>query len=308
MGTPVSVSVVIPAFNSAATLARAIESARTQTYAAAEIIVADDGSTDATRSIVESYAGGVRLVALPVRKGAAGARNAGIAAATGDAVAFLDSDDEWLPPKLQAQVEVLNSSPRISFVACASNLISPNGVDLGDIYRGHPVVTGPESWRALLAYNFIATPAVLAWRNKIIAAGGFDETLKIGEDQDLWIRLSLAGDFGYVPRSLVRVYSRENSLSADTTDPIIYTLPMIAKHVSELRDRLSKKEVRQIMGKRLGLVGRVAYARGDFRNGLRLIGRSMALGYQPLGSLYYMTSASPPAVWLKRQLGMGQPS
>lgn len=306
MGKPVSVSVVVPAFNSAATLVRAIDSARTQTCEPAEIIVVDDASTDATREIVQSYAGAIKLVSLSLRKGAAGARNAGVAAASGEAVAFLDSDDEWLPTKLAAQIPVLTSSPRISLVACAANLISPRGVDLGDVYRNHPIVTGPESWRALLAYNFIATPTVLAWREKIIAAGGFDEQLKIGEDQDLWIRLSLAGDLGYIPETLVRVHSRESSLSSNMNDPLIYTLPMIERHLANLRSRLSNAEVRQIMGKRLGLVGRVAYANGDYSNGVSLIGRSMVLGYQPFRSLYYMASASPPATWLKKRLGLGQ--
>jgi glycosyltransferase involved in cell wall biosynthesis len=309
MRSRIGISVVIPAFNSAATIARALDSVLIQTYSPAEILVVDDCSSDATRSIVEGYADrGVTLVALPQRRGAAGARNAGIAAASGDAIAFLDSDDEWLNPKLEMQVAVLTSSAQMAFVACASNLISPEGIDLGDIYRGHPIVTGAESWKALLEFNFITTPAVLAWRERILAAGGFDEKLKIGEDQDLWIRLSLAGELGYVRRSLVRVHSRHDSLSAEVrSDPMTYTLPMIERHVVAMRAKLSAEEVRHIMGKRLGLVGRVAYAHGDYRNGLRLIGRSILLGYQPVGSLYYMASASPPAIWLKHHLGIGRP-
>jgi glycosyltransferase involved in cell wall biosynthesis len=304
MDTATSVSVIIPAFNSAATLLRAIDSVQAQTYAPDEVIVVDDCSADATLDIVESYGNKVKSIRLRERRGAAGARNAGVRMAKGDAVAFLDADDEWLPQKLQTQVELLNSSPEISFVACGANLIAPNGIDLGDIYRGHPIVTGRESWRALLAYNFIATPTVLAWRRHIIAVGGFDESLKIGEDQDLWIRLALAGDFAYVPKSLVRVHSRENSLSAEEfSDQLTYTLPMIERRVSELRGRLRNADIRHIRGKRLGLVGRAAYLRGDYRNGLYLIGRSIALGYQPVGSLHYLASASPPAVWLKRQLG-----
>ena len=306
MGGPVSISVVIPAHNSAATLPRAIASARQQTLSPSEIIVVDDHSTDTTAAVVKSFGDAVRRVTLPAQQGAAGARNAGIAAARGDAIAFLDSDDEWLPAKLQAQAAVLTSSPRTTLVACASNLISPDGRDLGDLYYNHPVVTGAGSWRALLAYNFIATPAVLAWRKDILSAGGFDESLKIGEDQDLWIKLALRGELGYVRESLVKVHARENSLSADHTDPIVYTLPMIERHVSNLRDRLSAKDVRSILGKRFALVGRVAYARGDYRHGLPLIYRSMVLGYQPLGSLYYLASASPPATWLKRRLKIGR--
>jgi hypothetical protein len=205
------------------------------------------------------------------------------------------------------QVAVLTSSSDISFVACGSNLISPEGIDLGDIYRGHPVETGAGAWKALLAFNFVTTPAVLAWKKHVLTAGGFDENLKIGEDQDLWIRLSLAGELGYVRRSLVRVHSRYDSLSAQVkSDPMTYTLPMIERHVATARARLTREEIRSILGKRLGLVGRVAYAHRDYRNGLRLIVRSMLLGYQPISSLYYMASASLPATWLKQRLGIGR--
>ncbi len=156
MEYPVKVSVVIPAYNAGDTIARALDSVLIQTYRAAEIIVVDDCSADNTRSIVEDYADkGVRLVALPQRRGASGARNVGIAAAKSDAVAFLDSDDEWLNPKLEMQVALLTSSPDIAFVACGSSLISPEGVDLGDIYRCHPIRTGAEAWKALLAFNFV---------------------------------------------------------------------------------------------------------------------------------------------------------
>jgi glycosyltransferase involved in cell wall biosynthesis len=305
----VNISVVIPAFNSAATIARALDSALIQTYPPAEIVVVDDCSTDSTRLIVEGYANkGVRLIALAERGGAARARNAGIRAAVGDAIAFLDSDDEWLNPKLEMQVAVLMSSDRIALVACASNLISPDGLDLGDIYRSHPIVTGEKSWKELLAFNFIATPSVLAWKDRIVAAGGFNEAMEVGEDQDLWIRLSLMGELGYVRRSLVLVHQRANSLSAERQNaPLIYTLPMVERHLAGLRDRLSEQDVRRVMGKRLCLLGRVAYGRGDYANGIRLIARSIRLGYQPAQSLYYMASASPPAAWLKQRIGLRRP-
>jgi glycosyltransferase involved in cell wall biosynthesis len=249
----------------------------------------------------------VKLVALRARTGAAGARNAGIHEAAGDVIAFLDSDDEWLNPKLEMQAALLTSQPSAAFVACGSNLISPDGTDLGDIYRDHPIITGAHAWKALLAYNFTTTPAVMVWRNRLLDAGCFRENLKIGEDQDLWIRLALMGELAYVRRSLVRVHARHNSLSSEVkSDPMTYTLPMIERHVAALRDRLTDEEVRQIMGKRLGLVGRVAYSRGDFGNGLGLIVKSIRLGYQPAASFYHLASASPPAAWLKRRLGIGK--
>ena len=178
MNSRTRITVVIPAFNSAPTIARALDSALAQTYFPDEILVVDDCSSDATADIVREYESkGVRLISLEHQRGAGGARNVGIQAATGELIAFLDSDDEWLKSKLMAQTALLEACPRLSFVACAANLISPTGEDLGDLYRHHPVVTGAECWRALLAFNFVATPAVTAWRRHLVAVNGFDENL-----------------------------------------------------------------------------------------------------------------------------------
>ncbi len=307
MASAPSVSIVIPAYNSAATIERALQSAIGQTYTPYNIIVVDDRSTDSTRSIVQRYeSAGVQLIPLEHRLGAGGARNSGIKMATGELVAFLDSDDEWLPTKLQEQVDLIRQFPEASFVACASNLISSSGEDLGDLYKDHPVTTGSEAWKALLAFNFIATPTVLARRELLIELSGFNEHLKIGEDQDLWIRLAMVGELAYVHRSLVRVHARHNSLSAwSLADLLTYTLPMIERHVVQQRSRLTEKERRRILGERLGRLGRVAYAHGEVRTGIQLIGRSLLLGYQPLESFYYLATAAPPVMWIKRQLRIG---
>jgi hypothetical protein len=298
------VSVVIPTFNSAGTIVRAIESAVGQTYERLEIIVVDDCSTDETASIVEKYAPqGVRLVKLNGHLGASGARNAGIAEAKGELIAFLDSDDEWLSSKIEKQVALIVTDPDLSFVSCGSNLISPAGSDLGDTYRGHPPVAGESAWKALLAVNFVATPTVLVWRRHVVALSGFDPSLKIGEDQDMWIRLALRGSLGYVNESLVRVHVREQSLSSGNfSDQLTYTLPMIRRHVASLAPRLSGSEMRDIMGERLARLGRVAYSKGNLRTGLGLILRSLVLLHRPLENLYYLATAAPPAMWVKRVL------
>src|SRR5262249_9100489 len=159
------VSVVIPAHNSAATLARALDSAISQTATPLETIVVDDCSIDDTVAVARRYADrGVRVVSLTERGGAAGARNEGIKAASGEFVAFLDSDDEWLPAKLEKQMRLMDSDEKLSLVSCASTLFAPDGRNLGDLYNGHVPTVGPDAWKALLVTNFIATPSVLARR------------------------------------------------------------------------------------------------------------------------------------------------
>ncbi len=300
-------SVVIPAHNSASTLGRALDSVLAQTVAPFETIVVDDCSTDNTVEIANAYASrGVRVVQLKERGGAAGARNAGIEEARGELIAFLDSDDEWLPRKLELQLALMESDDRLSLVSCASNLILPHGRDAGDVYGGHPPTVGPNAWKALLVANFIATPSVLARRDQLLSLGGFDRKLKIGEDQDMWIRLALIGNVGFVPESLVRVHERENSLSNwDLDEQLYYTIPMIERHVKALSGRLKESEIRAIRGERIGRLGRVAYARGSRLKGARMVLEAMFMGYRPLENLYYLVNASPPATFVKYWVRQG---
>ncbi len=121
-----SVSVVVPTYNRAHLLERALRSVIPQCGPRDEVIVADDGSTDDTATVVEAFGGPVRLLRLPHR-GAGAARNAGIEAARGDLVAFLDSDDEWLPGKLSLQRAVLAAFPDLLFVFSDFQAQRPDG-------------------------------------------------------------------------------------------------------------------------------------------------------------------------------------
>ena len=127
-----SISVVIPAYNSAAQLARALDSVLAQTRPAEEILVVDDGSTDATAEVARSYGDAVRLIAQ-ANAGAAAARNAGIRAARGTWIAFLDADDEWLPDRLALQTDILDRRPDLVWVSgnsiscsCTENRQAPD--------------------------------------------------------------------------------------------------------------------------------------------------------------------------------------
>src|SRR4051812_4003511 len=142
---------IIPAHNSQATLGRALASVRAQTLPVSQLVVVDDASTDATSEVAKNFEGmNVEVVRLERNVGAAAARNRGIAAANTELIAFLDADDEWLPTKLEKQATVIAANDKVSFVSCGSDLISPDGVNTGDIYRGQAVVTGDLAWKALL--------------------------------------------------------------------------------------------------------------------------------------------------------------
>jgi glycosyltransferase involved in cell wall biosynthesis len=298
---PCRVSVVIPARDAAATIGRAIVSVQAQ--APAEIIVVDDASADATAAVAERL--GARLIRLARQQGAAAARNAGIAAARGEIIAFQDADDEWLPDKLRRQVALLVGPPRCVFVACGARLVAETGAELGPLYDGRIPDAGEQAWRGLLARNTIATPTVLAWRRELLAAGGFDPALPVAEDQDMWLRLALRGRLGYLDAPLVRVHRTPVSVSGVGTalsyrQQLEVTLPMVERHIAANRARLSPREVRTIRGARLARIGRSAYWHGAWGDGLRLLGRAILLGDRPLANLAFLITAAPPLRWLRR--------
>lgn len=299
-----SICVVIPAYNSETTIGRALDSVAAQTLRPDRILVVDDASADDTADIAQDYTGAnIEVVRLEKNLGAAGARNVGVAKAGTDLVAFLDADDEWLPEKLEKQVKLIRSEPNCVFVSCGSNLISPTGKDLGDIYRGQRVTAGAGAWKALLEDNYVTTPSVLVWRRDLEELGGFNQSLKIAEDQDMWIRLAERGGLGYVFESLVLVHERPYSLSAGSfNDQLTYTLPMIEGHINRLSNRLTSREIRTILGRRTLRIGQLAYSRGASDIGLQLISRSVRMGYGFGDSMLFLASANSFAVWLKKNL------
>ena len=121
-----TVSVIIPAFNAGWCVRKAIDSVLAQDYADSEVIVVNDGSTDDTAAVLASYGSAIRLIDQP-NGGMSNARNAGIRAARGEFLAFLDSDDWWLPGKLTQQVELLRRHPELGFCSCAARVEDMEG-------------------------------------------------------------------------------------------------------------------------------------------------------------------------------------
>jgi Glycosyltransferases involved in cell wall biogenesis len=278
MASTPSVSVVVPAHNAAATILRALQSVLAQTRAADEIIVVDDASSDAT-AIVALTCPGVKLVRLAERRGAAAARNAGIATAKSTWIAFLDADDVWRPQKLEKQLGEIHDG--ISLVFCASEEFDGDGRSLGDTFRGRAVETGARAWKDLLRRNFVATPTVMVPR-ALLARLRFDEDLAVGEDQDMWIRLALEGSLAYVPETLAEVYVQPDSLSRYRgSDQGRHVLPMIRRHVERLRHRLSRKEIRTILAERYANAGHIALAHHDIARATSFFARALFAGYRP---------------------------
>lgn len=181
----ITISVVIPCYNREHTIAEAVRSAATQTRPALEIIVVDDGSTDDSVHVAENA--GARVVRMTANRGNAAARNAGIHAASGDAIAWLDSDDYWDPHHLETVAALLDLYPD---AAVASSAVRRVGAASGTWYCSVP--EGPPSnvFRKAFYDWIIPSITTITRRDAILAAGAFDESERFAVDFDAWLRLA----------------------------------------------------------------------------------------------------------------------
>lgn len=189
----IDVSVVIPAYECSATIARALDSVFSQTFPAHEVIVVNDGSPDAPllRRALEPYLGRIRYIQQENR-GPSTARNAGIDIAVGKYVAFLDSDDFWFPHHLENQVRLLKSDPRPGLVF-ANPLLMDGDTAVGTAFDQSPPES-PVTFESILREaSRIGTSSTVASRAEILRAGGFDESMRRCEDFDLWLRMAFNG-------------------------------------------------------------------------------------------------------------------
>ena len=201
------VSVIIPTYNRAEFLRSAIESALKQTFTDIEIIVSDDKSTDHTQELVESFKDRrIKYVLNEGNQGPSAARNTAILTSKGEYIAFLDDDDEWLPYKLQRQVEVLDRS-QPNFCGVYSNRLFIDRKS-GKVLSDNP---GTKQLQGNLLYQLmikspIHTSTVVIRKSCLDEIGLFDETISYMEDRDLWIRLSMHWDFEYITEPLTKAY------------------------------------------------------------------------------------------------------
>jgi glycosyltransferase involved in cell wall biosynthesis len=218
------ISVIIPTYNRAATIERAIRSVLAQSHAVNEVIVVDDGSTDETGLLVADLARRDTRV-MYFRKpngGAPAARNAGIALSTGDLVAFQDSDDEWDSRFIELLLEGYPGPNGVAFSSfCLMTLRGDKTV------RPPTLVVNPKS--RLLRENFISTQTVLMDR-QLLDRARFDERLKRLQDWDLWLSLLDEAKFVHIPRPLVTLHVQQDSLSENVAAYFASLRIVIRKH------------------------------------------------------------------------------
>ncbi len=208
---PVTFSVIVPVYQSAAVIGDALASLFSQTRIPDEVIVSDDGSTDDLGAALEPFQDRITVVSGP-NAGPAAARNRALGVASGDFVASLDSDDEFLPGRIEALEHAARARPDLDLVA-TDVVFEANGRSTGTF---NAQASFPENGQRSAALDrcFVAVPAMR--RSRLLAIGGFDESLRTSEDWDVLIRLVLAGaSAGLVDEPLYRYRLRPDSVTAD---------------------------------------------------------------------------------------------
>lgn len=208
---PPTVSIIIPTYNRKHYLGRALDSIRTQTYTDYEIIVIDDGSTDGTADWVRNSYPYINLLQLPANIGAAAARNAGIKIAQGKYIAFLDSDDEWLPDYLYLSIHTLKQNPTAvlsycNYIATTTDCNKGNRVRLAPNYPDDLILS-------MLTRCFIHTLSqVIVPKSIFKTTGFFCEQLRGCHDWEFYLRLFAHGTPVHVPDYLVCKYWLKDSI------------------------------------------------------------------------------------------------
>ncbi|MGH7146336.1 MAG: glycosyltransferase [Nitrospiraceae bacterium] len=306
------VSVIIPTHNCAAFIVDTLKSLEAQTYTNFEIIVVDDGSTDNTGTVLAPYCDRIRCIHQENR-GAAAARNAGIRQAQGEFLAFLDADDVWFPPKLELQVQAFKSHPE-------AGLAFADFLDFDDsgVTRQSRLNTWPEArawferhrvegseiacghmYGELLAANWIHASSAIVRRDVLSEVGWFDESLRAGEDLELWLRVAQRYPFLCVNRVLSGYRYRPESLCGSTGSRAMrinrIVVQVLEKHLQNrwIPHGLESK-VKAALCRRYWALGWNCFGENRFTESRRFL--SQGIRYQPFNRhlwVYWWASFLP---------------
>ncbi len=270
------VSVIIPTYNRGWILKDAIESVITQKFNHFELIIVDDGSTDNTKEILDPYKHRIKII-HQTNKGVSAARNAGITVSIGKYIAFLDSDDIWLPEKLSCQVDFFSSNPDAQ-ICQTEEIWMKNGKKINP-KKKHKKISG-YIFEPSLALCLVSPSAVMIKKNLFNDTGFFDESLLSCEDYDMWLRVSCKNQVYLINKPLI--IKRGGHADQLSAKPGLdkYRIQSLKKIIDSktLRDEQYKKAVRTLKEKC------VIYAQGCMKRGKE----KEALLYNTIASSYML--------------------
>ena len=234
----VEVSIILPTYNRAHLIKRAVNSVLNQSYKDFEMIIVDDNSTDNTIEIINSINDErINVIRHDTNKGPSAARNNGIRISRGEFIAFLDSDDEWLAKNLEKQVSVFKNADSIVGMVYVG-MLNINGEQKKYIPPPHVTRREGNLYSDLLTDPTIVYPSTTTIRKRcLLEVGMFDEHFRAGEDWDLWIRLAKHYHFKYIDELLVINYAVSDSITHKENYRLSQSYKMILeKHYEEIAE------------------------------------------------------------------------
>tara|TARA_B100000287_G_scaffold164129_1_gene154799 strand:+ start:117 stop:944 length:828 start_codon:yes stop_codon:yes gene_type:complete len=258
-----NISVIIPTFNRKETLKRAIQSVLMQSYTPYEIIVIDDGSDDGTKEWLKDNYPNVKYI-YQMNSGVSSARNKGIKFARGDWIALLDSDDEWLPSKLKDQANEIELNPAAKFLH-TNEIWIRNGVRVNQMKKHKKY--GGYIFEKCLDMCRISPSSVLIKKDIFDEIGMFDETLKVCEDYDLWLRFASKYPVHFLDQPLIKKYGGHSDQLSKVDDGIeSYRIRSLKKIMnSGILNKKQKTITKDVLVKKMYI-----YAKGlEKRNKIR---------------------------------------
>jgi len=257
------ISIIIPTYNYAQYICEAIESVLNQTYKDFEIIVVDDGSTDNTKEVIKPYLNKIKYI-YQQNSGPSAARNRGIKEAKGEYIAFLDADDIWLAQKLELQIKFMEKEKEVGLIFSDMILFNEKGIIKNSFLKEklffNKLSIKPLSFtekviydnvfNALLQENFIPTNTVIVKKECFNKVGFFDKTLFSVEDRDMWLRIGLFYDIGFINSPLVLTRFHETNISANQELALKSRLKVMKKFLNYSNLPIkSKKIIKQTINK-----------------------------------------------------------
>lgn len=262
------VSVIVPVYNRAHCVLRALESVRAQGVGEWELVIGDDASTDGTWDVVRAEFPEARCARLEANSGAAAARNAALRVARGEFLAFLDSDDEWLPGKLKAQLAFLEKHAEVAVCATSHVFCRRDGV------RRDVRVGNPADWRVALHagqwFHGASTPVVR--REVLDSVGVQDESLRVLEDWDWMLRIAQRRGIHVLPEPLAVIHENGPSDAGFTK---LATERFLAKHGEDFR-AVGGGHFRKMASQHWENAARCFFRHGRNREGMVCVWRALA--------------------------------
>ena len=258
-----NISVIIPTYNRKETLKRAIQSVLIQSYTPYEIIIIDDGSNDGTKEWLKDNFPNVKYI-YQMNSGVSSARNKGIKFARGDWIALLDSDDEWLPSKLKDQAYEIELNPAAKFLH-TNEIWIRNGVRVNQMKKHKKY--GGYIFEKCLDMCRISPSSVLIKKDIFDEIGMFDETLKVCEDYDLWLRFASKYPVHFLDQPLIKKYGGHSDQLSKVDDGIeSYRIRSLKKIMnSNILNKKQKTITKDVLVKKMYI-----YAKGlEKRNKIR---------------------------------------